>query len=230
MGLRKSGQVKAIRTKVQKSVCNFTKKTGGKRNRPHKVKTVNGEKREILTHHQKMPRRRLRIQSSSDSEEEESNHQQSGNQQPTVTHPSVNLSSPNPNTDPVTISLDDDDDDDDYFTPPSPDRTTCYPISDSLFRLGLSLKREWLDSCVQGLESSVSGFSQLDVSAKAKLCFQQFLFSDMNYSGAGVLPRNVQSMHLVDLKGPFVLQVHLRCIKILKKLELSIKLITEFSF
>lgn len=162
-----------------------------------------------------MPRRRLRLHSSSDSEEEAPNHRQSSRQQSTVTDPPVNLSTPNPNpnsnpnpnTDPVTIPLDDDDDDD-YFTPPSPDRTTGSPISDSLLRLGLSLKREWLDSFVQGLESSVSGFSQLDVSAKAKLCFQQFLFSDMNYSGAGVLPRNVQSMHLVDLKGPFVLQVH----------------------
>lgn len=160
-----------------------------------------------------MPRRRLRLHSSSDSEEEAPNHQQSSRQQSTVTDPPVNLSTPNPNpnsnpnTDPVTIPLDDDDDDY-YFTPPSPDRTTGSPISDSLLRLGLSLKREWLDSCVQGLESSVSGFSQLDVSAKAKLCFQQFLFSDMNYSGAGLLPRNVQSMHLVDLKGPFVLQVH----------------------
>ncbi|KAL9419720.1 hypothetical protein AB3S75_037478 [Citrus x aurantiifolia] len=161
-----------------------------------------------------MPRRRLRLHSSSDSEEEAPNHQPSSRQQSTVTDPPVNLSTPNPNpnsnpnpnTDPVTIPLDDDDDDD-YFTPPSPDRTTGSPISDSLLRLGLSLKREWLDSFVQGLESSVSGFSQLDVSAKAKLCFQQFLFSDMNYSGAGVLPRNVQSMHLVDLKGPFVLQV-----------------------
>ncbi|ESR50121.1 RecQ-mediated genome instability protein 1 [Citrus sinensis] len=159
-----------------------------------------------------MPRRRLRLHSSSDSEEEAPNHQQSSRQQSTVTDPPVNLSTPNPNpnsnpnTDPFTIPLDDDDDDY-YFTPPSPDRTTGSPISDSLLRLGLSLKREWLDSCVQGLESSVSGFSQLDVSAKAKLCFQQFLFSDMNYSGAGLLPRNVQSMHLVDLKGPFVLQV-----------------------
>ncbi|PPR85742.1 hypothetical protein GOBAR_AA34944 [Gossypium barbadense] len=80
------------------------------------------------------------------------------------------------------------------------------PIGDFLLRMGLKLRREWLDSCVQGLESSVPSFSFLDVSAKAKLCFQQFLFSDMNYSGGGILPSNVDSMHLVDLKGPFVLQ------------------------
>ncbi|KAE8694536.1 putative Glucose 1-dehydrogenase [Hibiscus syriacus] len=73
--------------------------------------------------------------------------------------------------------------------------------------MGLKLRREWLDSCIQGLESSVPRFSALDVSAKAKLCFQQFLLSDMNCSGGGILPENVDSMHLADLKGPFVLQV-----------------------
>ncbi|KAH7578552.1 hypothetical protein JRO89_XS01G0397700 [Xanthoceras sorbifolium] len=145
-----------------------------------------------------MPRRRLRLNCSSDSEEEP-------NQQPTVTHPHVTQSPPNPNPghpDPLPISSDDD-----YFTPPSPTVSTGSPIGESLLRLGLSLKRDWLDSCVQGLEHSVSGFSHLDVLAKAKHCFQQSLFSDMNYSGAGVLPENVNSMHLVELKGPFVLQV-----------------------
>ncbi|KAK3003407.1 hypothetical protein RJ639_020023 [Escallonia herrerae] len=45
------------------------------------------------------------------------------------------------------------------------------------------------------------------MTAKAKLCFEQFLCSDMNCVGAGVLPENVHDMHLVDLAGPFVLQV-----------------------
>ncbi|XP_054803360.1 recQ-mediated genome instability protein 1-like [Prosopis cineraria] len=81
------------------------------------------------------------------------------------------------------------------------------PISDSLRRLGLSLRREWLDACIRELESSVRGFPGFDVTAKAKLCFEQFLFSDMNYCGSGVLPANVDSMHLVDLPGPYVLQV-----------------------
>ncbi|TMW91304.1 hypothetical protein EJD97_014509, partial [Solanum chilense] len=39
------------------------------------------------------------------------------------------------------------------------------------------------------------------------LCFEQFLYSDMNSCGAGMLPRDVHKLHLVDLKGPFVLQV-----------------------
>ncbi|XP_028797024.1 recQ-mediated genome instability protein 1-like [Neltuma alba] len=81
------------------------------------------------------------------------------------------------------------------------------PISDSLRRLGLNLKREWLDACIRELESSVRGFSGFDVTAKAKLCFEQFLFSDMNYCGSGMLPANVDSIHLVDLPGPYVLQV-----------------------
>ncbi|KAL0342304.1 UNVERIFIED_CONTAM: RecQ-mediatedinstability protein 1 [Sesamum calycinum] len=79
------------------------------------------------------------------------------------------------------------------------------PVNGVLERLGLRVKREWLDSCLHQL--SVAGFQGLDDSAKAKLCFGQFLFSDMNYCGAGVLPPNVHTLHLVDLKGPFVLQV-----------------------
>uniref|UniRef100_A0A0V0IM89 RecQ-mediated genome instability protein 1 n=2 Tax=Solanum chacoense TaxID=4108 RepID=A0A0V0IM89_SOLCH len=74
--------------------------------------------------------------------------------------------------------------------------------------LGLRLRREWLESCVRGLEGSVvGGFSGLDDTTKAKLCFEQFLYSDMNFCGAGMLPRDVHKLHLVDLKGPFVLQV-----------------------
>ncbi|XP_042015692.1 recQ-mediated genome instability protein 1-like [Salvia splendens] len=76
-----------------------------------------------------------------------------------------------------------------------------------LKRLGLSVRGEWLDSCLQGLQASTPGFQRMDDSSKAKLCFKQFLWSDMNFCGAGVLPPNVHTLHLVDLKGPFVLQV-----------------------
>ncbi|KAH6831566.1 recQ-mediated instability protein [Perilla frutescens var. hirtella] len=81
------------------------------------------------------------------------------------------------------------------------------PVHGVLERLGLRLRREWLDSCLQGLQSSVQGFQRMDDSAKAKLCFQQFLWSDISFCGAGVLPPDVHTLHLVDLKGPFVLQV-----------------------
>lgn len=81
------------------------------------------------------------------------------------------------------------------------------PIGDFLGRLGLRLKNEWLEACSDALRSSVPSFASLGVDAKAKLCFERFLVSDMNQSGSGVLPRNVDSMHLVDLPGPFVLQV-----------------------
>ncbi|KAL8456731.1 hypothetical protein ACS0TY_034832 [Phlomoides rotata] len=81
------------------------------------------------------------------------------------------------------------------------------PIHGVLERLGLRVRREWLDSCLQGLQLSVQGFERMDDSAKAKLCFAQFLWSDMNYCGAGVLPLNLHTLHMVDLKGPFVLQV-----------------------
>jgi RecQ-mediated genome instability protein 1 len=88
----------------------------------------------------------------------------------------------------------------------SDSRSGC-PVGDSLLRLGLSLKTEWLDECLNALQSSVPGFASLDVAVKAKLCFERFLTSDMNLYGNGVLPPNVDSMHLVDLPGPYVLQV-----------------------
>ncbi|EPS59617.1 hypothetical protein M569_15188, partial [Genlisea aurea] len=81
------------------------------------------------------------------------------------------------------------------------------PVSGFLERMGLRLRREWMSSCLHALESSVNGFLGMDDAMKAKLCFGQFIQSDMNYCGAGVLPPNVRSLHLVDLKGPFVLQV-----------------------
>ncbi|GER45849.1 hypothetical protein STAS_22831 [Striga asiatica] len=81
------------------------------------------------------------------------------------------------------------------------------PVNAVLENLGLRLKKEWLDSCLRSLQSSVMGFQRMDDLAKAKLCFEQFLHSDMNYSGAGVLPPDVHTLHSVDLKGPFVLQV-----------------------
>ncbi|XP_069154018.1 recQ-mediated genome instability protein 1-like isoform X2 [Solanum lycopersicum] len=83
-------------------------------------------------------------------------------------------------------------------------------IGRALEGLGLRLRREWLESCVGGLEGSVVGeFSGLDDTTKAKLCFEQFLYSDMNFCGAGMLPKDVHKLHLVDLKGPFVLQNYL---------------------
>lgn len=174
-----------------------------------------------------MTRRRLRLHRSSDEEYEEPPppQQQLENEPPheslAVTNQPVTGSPPNPYpAEPLPISDDDFVDVDESLSPPSPPppaeemaapvtsvESPGSPIGDFLLRMGLKLRREWLDSCVQGLESSVPRFSTIDVSAKAKLCFQQFLFSDMNYSGGGILPSNVDSMHLIDLKGPFVLQV-----------------------
>ncbi|CBI15702.3 hypothetical protein VitviT2T_025643 [Vitis vinifera] len=177
-----------------------------------------------------MLRRRLRLISSSDEEEEEEQQQAPAASHEAVTPVSAN---PNPNTsEPLPVDISDDDfvDVSENFSTPSPPPAqtsgqsfqsssfeppssgsisgeSSNPIGDFLRGLGLCLRREWLDSCIRGLESSVPGFASLDVAGKAKLCFEQFLCSDMNYSGAGVLPQNVDSMHLVDLAGPFVLQV-----------------------
>ncbi|XP_065872937.1 recQ-mediated genome instability protein 1 [Euphorbia lathyris] len=178
-----------------------------------------------------MSRRRLVLTTSSEEDEDEEIllHQQQQHhenevtlQQDTTANNNNQLLNPNPNPlEPLPVSDDEFIDVSDNLSspsispepvsnlsspqpPPVPSANSGCPIGDLLVRMGLHVNREWLNSCLQGLESSIRG---LDVAAKAKLCFQQFLFSDMNFSGGGVLPPNVDSMHLVDLAGPFVLQV-----------------------
>ncbi|XP_019190630.1 PREDICTED: recQ-mediated genome instability protein 1 isoform X2 [Ipomoea nil] len=90
--------------------------------------------------------------------------------------------------------------------PPSSEVADC-AVGRVLQEMGLRLRVEWLQSCLAQLEGSIRGFRAFDDATKAKLCFQQFLYSDMNLSGAGELPLNVHTLHSVDLKGPFVLQV-----------------------
>lgn len=180
------------------------------------------------------PRRRhLRMISSSSDEDEHppppQHHQDDESdannisidlQTSTINFQSVNLNSTNPNPQPIHVDVSDDDefiDVSDNLSPPSPsppaqnDSTPVEvfdcAISVFLGGLGVRVKREWLDSCIRGLESAVSGFSRLDDVAKGKLCLEQVLYADMNYIGAGLLPENVADMHLVDLVGPFVLQV-----------------------
>ncbi|KAG6630886.1 recQ-mediated genome instability protein 1 [Carya illinoinensis] len=175
-----------------------------------------------------MPRRRLRLGCSSD--EEDDNLQQQLQEEPENENPD-----PNPNiylSEPIEISDDDlinvHEDFSRYSHHPAvtasehsaqpPPVTPASSssgegegegcsIGDFLGRLGLRLKTEWLGACLNSLQTSVPGFSSLDVAAKSKLCFERFLVSDMNYCGDGVLPQNVDSMHLVDLPGPYVLQV-----------------------
>ncbi|RAL47479.1 unnamed protein product [Cuscuta campestris] len=91
--------------------------------------------------------------------------------------------------------------------PPSAQVAADCAVGRVLQDMGLRLRAEWLQSCIGQLEASVPGFSAFDSSSKAKLCFKQFLYSDMNFSGAGGLPPNVHTLQSVDLKGPFVLQV-----------------------
>ncbi|XP_077229571.1 recQ-mediated instability protein (DUF1767) isoform X1 [Tasmannia lanceolata] len=169
-----------------------------------------------------MRRRRVRLVSSSD--EEENPNPSSETLTLTTPNPNPNPELPNPpENPPFEIS------DDDFVTipdflsspsfpsPPIPEPpippsvetsgdSPC-PVEDFLRNLGLWPKRGWLDSCISGLTSTLPGFSGLDLAGKSKLCFSQFLLSDMNYSGRGVLPENVHAMHGVELAGPFVLQV-----------------------
>ncbi|KAK1319148.1 hypothetical protein QJS10_CPB04g00192 [Acorus calamus] len=95
--------------------------------------------------------------------------------------------------------------------PPPPtvrsDDDPVRPIDDHLRRFGVGARREWLDACVAGLAAGGAGFEGMDVSGKARMCFEQFLVSDVNFSGGGVLPANVEGMHMAEMEGPFVLQV-----------------------
>ncbi|KAL6223364.1 hypothetical protein ACLB2K_006751 [Fragaria x ananassa] len=157
-----------------------------------------------------MIRRQLRLSYSSDEEEAAPPPQSS-----TVTHPPVTQARPNPYpSEPLPISSSDEEfiDVSDNLSPPS-----CYDISICLlFSLvrakTLTRLLSFPNPIIHGRlhrapAQSVPGFRNLDAAAKAKLCFEQFLVSDMNLSGGGVLPQNVASLHLVDLPGPYVLQV-----------------------
>lgn len=148
--------------------------------------------------------RRLRL----DDEQEEEDELQPQPQP----HNSTNFPS-----EPLVISDDDFVDVSDDFFPPTPPppppvpepQASDSPVNDFLRRTGLCLKRIWLTDCLRELGVSVRGFEGFDVATKAKLCFEQFLFSDFNFCGSGVLPPNVDSMHLAVLPGPYVLQVSL---------------------
>ncbi|XP_068665357.1 recQ-mediated genome instability protein 1 [Aristolochia californica] len=153
-----------------------------------------------------MPRPTRRFLIASDDEDDENN--------PPASVPPVETfvpDPPSPNAIPFQISDDEFVDVPDVLSPPSPSfqpgaSLTC-PIADFLLRLGVRPRREWLDACISFLSNSRPGFANLDVSGKAKLCFAHFLCSDMNFSGGGVLPVGVHTMHCVELTGPFVLQV-----------------------
>ncbi|KAK7318299.1 hypothetical protein RJT34_02998 [Clitoria ternatea] len=152
--------------------------------------------------------RRLILDSDSDSDSDGEQHPLPPDSQQhttTPTHQPPNAS----NFHPVPVVISDDEDfvdvSDSLSPPPQPPPAS--PLDDFLCRLGLALKRDWLDSCLRELQGCVPGFEGLDVTAKAKRCFEQFLFADMNSCGNGVLPPNVDSMHLRVLPGPYVLQV-----------------------
>ncbi|KAG9445874.1 hypothetical protein H6P81_012002 [Aristolochia fimbriata] len=153
-----------------------------------------------------MPRPSRRFLIDSDDEDEENNPS-------TASVPPVDTSEPVPvNPSPFQISDEEFVDVSDTLSPPSPSfgaaaaGPSC-PVEDFLSRLGVRPRRDWLDACISQLSDSRIGFVNLDIAAKAKLCFTHFLYSDMNSSGGGVLPVGVLAMHCVELVGPFLLQV-----------------------
>ncbi|KAI3875313.1 hypothetical protein MKX03_000740 [Papaver bracteatum] len=77
---------------------------------------------------------------------------------------------------------------------------TAEDVDSFLLNLGLKLRVEWLNSCLEELHNSMPGFCNLNVPDEGKHIMQEYLFSNMNTScdgGGGGL----------TLPGPFVLQV-----------------------
>ncbi|XP_039683054.1 probable fructokinase-7 [Medicago truncatula] len=85
------------------------------------------------------------------------------------------------------------------------------PIYQQLIKLGFYLKREKVVDCLRQLGDSINGLNDLE---KAEICFQKFLFSNLNSCGSGILPpthnRNdlmLPTTSITTLDGPFILQV-----------------------
>ncbi|XP_030458246.1 recQ-mediated genome instability protein 1 isoform X1 [Syzygium oleosum] len=159
-----------------------------------------------------MRRRRLRLACSSSSDDDDDENGGAASAAPDPT--------PHPPVPPAAVEISDDEVGEAFIDvseslsspshsppPPPPPTTPPSPVAELLQGMGLRLRREWLDSCLDALRASLPHFSSLDPPSVAKLCFQHFLLSDMNSSGAGVLPPDVHAMHLAHLPGPFVLQV-----------------------
>ncbi|WOL01729.1 hypothetical protein Cni_G10446 [Canna indica] len=181
-----------------------------------------------------MRRRHLRLPSSSDEEDDAPQPQ--------------TLIPPNPN--PPTLEITDEDfvDVEDDLSPPSPPPTEAAPqsregasatvgmvedrpssvgpIDDFLWRLGLRLRPEWLESCAAALMAAGAGFERMDVAEKAKRCFEQFLLSDMNISDSthptvGFSLSKFQVDEIVNISTPLRERYHdapagyRRCLKLL---------------
>ncbi|CAA6659974.1 unnamed protein product [Spirodela intermedia] len=172
-----------------------------------------------------MGRRRVLLPNSDEEEEEDRGLETLIPTRTTSAYAPATRSQPPPPEEPLEIS--DDDGEDfvdvpDAFSPPSPPPLPepswagiqgnhggeqQWPVDSLLRTLGLWLQREWLESCLACLSSTHLSFEFLDNAGKAELCFEQFLFSDMNFSGGGVLPENLSGMHGLYWKGPTLMKL-----------------------
>ncbi|KAK3236805.1 recQ-mediated genome instability protein 1, variant 2 [Cymbomonas tetramitiformis] len=79
-------------------------------------------------------------------------------------------------------------------------------ISAEFLALGIKLRNDWYDKCVEHLLSTHPSFGTSSLQDQVEQCYVQFLTCDMNTAGAGSLP-NLQALHNTELPGRFVLQV-----------------------
>ncbi|KAI3875315.1 hypothetical protein MKX03_000742 [Papaver bracteatum] len=97
---------------------------------------------------------------------------------------------------------------------------TAEDVDSFLLNLGLKLRVEWLNSCLEELHNSMPGFCNLNVPDEGKHIMQEYLFSNMNTScgggGGGVLPENIQTLHNVNPSRPFCSSIPAgkRCLKL----------------
>eukprot|EP00249_Psilotum_nudum_P004987 c18478_g1_i1 orf=19-1590(+) len=92
-------------------------------------------------------------------------------------------------------------------SPNSPPPAEHEAVQSVLRSRGAAPTSQWLAACMASLTASRPGFLQLSPTQQAELCMGQFLVADFNMHGAAVLPPQVDTLHAMELEGPFVLQV-----------------------
>eukprot|EP01080_Neovahlkampfia_damariscottae_P009870 gene9870-2192_t len=74
-----------------------------------------------------------------------------------------------------------------------------------LSNLGISVKQDWLELCIDFVKREIKPKNQNDMN---KQILEQFLDSDLNYIGDKNLNEQVQTLHNKTIKGPHVIQIN----------------------
>ena len=66
-------------------------------------------------------------------------------------------------------------------------------VPGELAKLGVQLSPDWLAACDAHLKAALGGFDRLALPKQVEAVYLHFLESDLNLSGAGCLPPNVEA-------------------------------------